>query len=251
MAFWQRWWFLSQVWHLHLNPRSLPRRWECCQVLCSSLTYPLPWRHSLAFPLWKPIQQRVPNRWCWCKWFSVAKSLQRTWAPRTLGQYSLWRLSSCRSRKYKLLNITRTFLQPFTDEGYETFELKVSDLVSRNTAAVSNKKVYENLDWNSWAKQSYDYAITLYDGKKYLLKLTQIVAGITENEAPSQDYIDNGILIAESQIMVGGYRLAYVLNYIFEDSEDELASAIASLLSSFLQWNIWIITVLITHFCNK
>ena len=65
-----------------------------------------------------------------------------------------------------------------------------------------------------------------------------ITADITENDVVPQDYIDNGKLIAESQIMLGGYRLAYGLNYIFGDSksnEEETAEYIANILSTILQ----------------
>lgn len=91
--------------------------------------------------------------------------------------------------------------------------------------AIEKKSIYENLDFNSWAQDSYNIAKTLY-------------SNITENEVVPQDYIDNGKLIAESQIMLGGYRLAYGLNYIFGDSksnEEETAEFIANILSTILQ----------------
>jgi len=91
--------------------------------------------------------------------------------------------------------------------------------------AIEKKSIYENLDFNSWAQDSFAIAKTIYND-------------IEENALPDQDYIDNGKLIAESQIMLGGYRLAYGLNYIFSDSksnEAETAEFIANILSTLLQ----------------
>ena len=46
-------------------------------------------------------------------------------------------------------------------------------------------------------------------------------------------------MIAEAQIMLGGYRLAYTLTYIFGDAksreEHDKAAYIAEMLSNFLQ----------------
>lgn len=112
--------------------------------------------------------------------------------------------------------------RPFTDESYEIFQGMVSDLTTRNKSVVSKSSVYENLDWDMWSHDSFDIAITLYDG-------------ITENEAASQDYLDNGKVIAESQIVLGGFRLAYALNYIFGDEEEEFTGTLAALLTAFLQ----------------
>ena len=63
------------------------------------------------------------------------------------------------------------------------------------------------------------------------------LSGLTENEAVPQDYLDKWIPVAESRITIGGYRLAYVLNYIFGTSTDEDAAAlmIADLLATILQ----------------
>ena len=81
-------------------------------------------------------------------------------------------------------------------------------------------------DENSWASDSYNTAKTLYDG-------------VTENEEVPQSYLDNGIPIAEAQIMKGGYRLAFVLDHIFSPSlnsaDDFLAKEISSILSTFFQ----------------
>ena len=63
-------------------------------------------------------------------------------------------------------------------------------------------KTYEIGDESSWAKDSYDIAVTLYDG-------------ITENEEVPQSYLDDSIPIAEQQLVKGGYRLGFVLNHIF------------------------------------
>ena len=66
-----------------------------------------------------------------------------------------------------------------------------------------------------------------------------MLVDITENELPSDDCVENGKLIAEAQIMLGGYRLAYTLTYIFGDAksreEHDKAAYIAEMLSNFLQ----------------
>ena len=44
--------------------------------------------------------------------------------------------------------------------------------------------------------------------------------GVTENEEVPDDYVTSSIPIAEAQLIKGGYRLAFVLDYIFSSSND-------------------------------
>ena len=53
--------------------------------------------------------------------------------------------------------------RPFTDEGYEAFQTKVSDLVNRNKRHIPSK-LYEPGNELDWASDSYTIAKTLYDG---------------------------------------------------------------------------------------
>ena len=48
---------------------------------------------------------------------------------------------------------------------WDEWELKVQDLEGRNMEAIEKKSIYENLDFDSWAQDSYKIAKTLYDSK--------------------------------------------------------------------------------------
>jgi len=54
-------------------------------------------------------------------------------------------------------------------------------------------------DYRTWSDETF--------------KITQdfVYEGITEYTLPSDTYIANGIKIAEKQLALGGYRLAYLL----------------------------------------
>ncbi len=71
--------------------------------------------------------------------------------------------------------------------------------------AVSNSSVYETIDYDALSVESYDIAITLYDG-------------VTPNETVPQDYLDQNIPVAYQQIMKGGYRLYYTIDFIFSSA---------------------------------
>ena len=94
--------------------------------------------------------------------------------------------------------------RPFTNETWEEFQPKVTSVMETYASAVADPSTYESLDYDTFAHESFDISITLYDG-------------VTENEAVPQDYLDKNIPVAYSQILLGGYRLAYTINYIFED----------------------------------
>lgn len=42
---------------------------------------------------------------------------------------------------------------------------------------------------------------------------------MTQDETVSQDYIDKNLPIAEGRLVLGGYRLAYLMEYIFPQTE--------------------------------
>lgn len=94
--------------------------------------------------------------------------------------------------------------RPFTNETWDEFQPRVTDVMDTYAYAVANTSVYESLDYDAFAHESFDIAITLYDG-------------VYENEAVPQAYLDKNIPIAYSQINKGGYRLFYTIKYIFED----------------------------------
>jgi hypothetical protein len=45
-------------------------------------------------------------------------------------------------------------------------------------------------------------------------------AGVTENVAVPQAYLDKNIPLARERLNIGGYRLYYILNFIFGSSND-------------------------------
>lgn len=77
--------------------------------------------------------------------------------------------------------------------------------MGRNYDAVTDPSTYENTDFGGWSKEAYDIGITLYDG-------------INQNEALPQSYIDANWVMTENRVMLGGYRLAYIIEYMFPSS---------------------------------
>jgi hypothetical protein len=98
--------------------------------------------------------------------------------------------------------------RPFTEETWLDFQPQVIDMDERNKDSIGDASNYENVDFDTWADESYDIAITLYDG---------LTAG--EDEVVPQSYIDEKLPIAESRITLGGYRLAYLMSYIYPDTQ--------------------------------
>ena len=101
--------------------------------------------------------------------------------------------------------------RPLTDDSYAAFKVRTQALMDRNSDSIPTGP-YTVGDEVSWGQDSFEIAKTFYDG-------------VYENEAVPQAYIDKNLPIAESQIMKGGYRLAYVLDYVFSDSSTDEAVA--------------------------
>jgi hypothetical protein len=80
--------------------------------------------------------------------------------------------------------------------------------MSNGALAVKNSADYQNTDIKSWAQESYDIAITKYDG-------------ITKDAPLPKEYIDQNLIVCNERITLGGYRLAYLIEYIFE-AQNEL-----------------------------
>ena len=70
--------------------------------------------------------------------------------------------------------------------------------------AVKGSSVYKSTNFDKWAGESYDIAIQLYDG-------------LTEDAAVPQEYIDKWHSTIYERLIIGGYRLYYVIDYIFKD----------------------------------
>lgn len=78
-------------------------------------------------------------------------------------------------------------------------------MVARNTDAVSDPSVYENLNTYNWTYDAYTIGTTKYDG-------------VVNGTRPDDDYIAENIPVAESQIVLAGYRLYWVIQYVFSNS---------------------------------
>ena len=92
--------------------------------------------------------------------------------------------------------------RPFTESTWDDFQPQVTNVTDTYSYTVKDSSVYESTEYTSFAKESYDIAIQLYDG-------------VTENEAVPQDYIDKWLPVAYERINIGGYRLYYTIDYIF------------------------------------
>ena len=64
--------------------------------------------------------------------------------------------------------------------------------------SVLNSEDYQNTDVSRWSQESYDIAITKYDG-------------ITKDVPLPQAYIDQNLIVCNERITLGGYRLAYLV----------------------------------------
>ena len=59
---------------------------------------------------------------------------------------------------------------------------------------------------------------------------------MTEGEAVPQAYLDKNIPVAYERLIIGGYRLYYTINYIFDSSNDEnVMHEFTEMVMSFLQ----------------
>lgn len=94
--------------------------------------------------------------------------------------------------------------RPISDTDWDELQPEVTQMMATYADAVSDPSVYESTDYEGWADESYAIAITLYDG-------------VIENEAVPQAYLDKNIPVAETRLVIGGYRLYYTIDYIFGD----------------------------------
>lgn len=130
-----------------------------------------------------------------------AFKLKRRYGASSL--HSLWDKVLYKERN----NIRR----PFTEDTWESFTTTVDKIFDMNAEAVSDPAVYQSTDIDAWTQESYEISKTLY-------------AGLTEYESVPQSYIDAHLDTAYSQIFIGGYRLAYLLDYIFNALQPTIES---------------------------
>ncbi len=98
--------------------------------------------------------------------------------------------------------------RPFTEATWDEFEPRVTGVMETYADGVADPSVYESIDFDSFAHESFDIATTVYDG-------------VYENEAVPQAYLDKFIPVAYTRINIGGYRLYYTIQYIFGDSKSD------------------------------
>merc|ERR1712051_352035 len=97
--------------------------------------------------------------------------------------------------------------RPFTDDTWDAFQVSFNQVMSNYSYAVDGVSVYKSTNFDKWAGESYDIAIQLYEG-------------LTESAAVPQDYLDKWHPTAYERLIIGGYRLYYVIDYIFKDQNE-------------------------------
>lgn len=103
----------------------------------------------------------------------------------------------------QVLYTQRTFItRPFTTSSWDEFQTEVDGMMTDYAYAVKTKSVYESLDFDAMAEESLAIAETLYDG-------------LTMDEAVPQAYLDKNIPVANERLTIGGYRLYYIVNFMF------------------------------------
>lgn len=92
--------------------------------------------------------------------------------------------------------------RPINETYWPTFEQSTTKVYLDGKASVQDPTAYENLDVEDWAMESYDIATTLY-------------TGIEQNVALPQWYLDQNLVICHQRVTLGGFRLAYLVEYMF------------------------------------
>ena len=88
------------------------------------------------------------------------------------------------------------FVQPFSESDWEELSKTAIELVEKYDISEEEATC---LDFKKWAKEAFE------------LSKTVVYPGITENVAPSEEYVTKAKAIAEKQVVLGGYRLANLL----------------------------------------
>jgi len=92
--------------------------------------------------------------------------------------------------------------RPINETYWPTFEQSTTKVYLDGKASVQDPTAYENLDVEDWAMESYDIATTLY-------------TGIEQNVALPQWYLDQNLVVCHQRVTLGGFRLAYLVEYMF------------------------------------
>ena len=95
--------------------------------------------------------------------------------------------------------------RPFTEDTWTSFQTDVDSVMSTYAYAVADASVYETIDFDAMSQESFLIAETLYDG-------------LVEDEPVPQAYLDKFKPVAYERLIIGGYRLAYLVNFMFGDN---------------------------------
>lgn len=105
--------------------------------------------------------------------------------------------------------------RPFTEETWTKFQINVDQVladyldkvIARDNFSPSNPYTYADSDFDDWTWEAWELSKSLYEG-------------ITANEKVPQEYLDANIPIAYEQLVLGGYRMFLVFDYIFSSEEE-------------------------------
>lgn len=100
-------------------------------------------------------------------------------------------------------------LQPFDEETWYYFG-NHTDRIAKEHPRTSFDDLKQPIA--EWHKETYKLSVDF------------VYKNIKENEVPSDEYIQNGIKVAERQIAKGGYRLADLLIQMWPQQPQQLQS---------------------------
>lgn len=92
--------------------------------------------------------------------------------------------------------------RPINDTYWPTFASETTTITKDGQPGVQDAHEYENINVFLWSDESYQIAITKYEG-------------ITPDAAVPQWYLDENLQVCWDRITLGGYRLAYLMEYIY------------------------------------
>ena len=122
-----------------------------------------------------------------------------------------YRVTSLHSLWDKVLYEERyNIRRPISDDDWSEMQDDINFMLAQHLDSVlaidaygpANPYTYQESDFDEWTQEAWDLAKTLYDD-------------ITEKEKVPQEYLDKNIPIAYRQIVLGGYRMYLVFDYIF------------------------------------
>jgi len=103
----------------------------------------------------------------------------------------------------KLMYSQRTSIaRPINDTYWPTFQADTIEMTANGQAGVKDSNEYENINIFLWSEESYQIAITKYEG-------------ITPDAVVPQWYLDENLQVCWDRITLGGYRLAHLMQYMF------------------------------------